>query len=178
MTSQVPGDPLPDFVLSALTGESVSLASIIDDKRGAVIVFWSGVCSHCQRYDTYLSRFAGRFPDLGLAVIASRQDESADDLSRILTTRRLTVPILHDRDRSIAHQWLVQQTPRAFLVDNERRLTYRGAIDNFKYPNDPDHRHYLEDAIADFLAGRKVQRQETASFGCPIESIYYDLPKP
>ena len=71
-----------------------------------------------------------------------------------------------------------QQTPRVFLLDAERRLLYRGAIDNFKYPRDPGYLPYLEPAIDDFLAGRKIRRPETASFGCPVESVYYRLPKP
>ena len=60
----------------------------------------------------------------------------------------------------------------------ESRLLYRGAIDNYKYPSDPEHQPYLEPAIEDLLAGRPIGRPETASFGCPVESVYYDLPKP
>ena len=178
MAVQTLGEPVPGFTLPALAGGDVSLDGTLASKRGAVVVFWSGVCSHCQRYDAYLNDFAARHPDLGLAVIACRQEESAADLRRTASQRGLTVPILHDAGRRVARGWLVEQTPRVFLVDGERRLLYRGAIDNFKYPGDPDHQPYLEAAIADFLAGREVERQETASFGCPVASVYYDIPKP
>ncbi len=40
-----------------------------------------------------------------------------------------------------------EQTPRVFLIDGERSLLYRGAIDNFKYPGDPEYLSYLEPAI-------------------------------
>jgi len=56
-------------------------------------------------------------------------------------------------------------------------LLYRGAIDNFKYPRDPEYAPYLETAISEFLAGKPVQRAETSSFGCAIQSVYYTLPK-
>jgi len=36
---------------------------------------------------------------------------------------------------------------------------------------------HLEPAIDDFLTGRPVERNETASFGCAIQSVYYILPK-
>jgi peroxiredoxin len=178
MTSQSLGEPLPDFTLPAVGAGEASLDAALAGKRGAVVVFWSGVCSHCRRYDAYLNGFADRHPELALLVIAARQDETADDLARTVKDRGLVFEVWHDAERRVARQWLVEQTPRAFLIDAGRRLLYRGAIDNFKYGQDPEHRPYLEPAIEDFLAGREVARPETASFGCPVESVYYDLPKP
>jgi hypothetical protein len=78
----------------------------------------------------------------------------------------------------VARQWFTQQTPRAFLVDSQQRLLYRGAIDNFKFPEDPGYQAYLEPAIEAFLSDRPIKRTETASFGCAIQSVYYNLPKP
>ena len=178
MTDQPFGNPLPTFTLPDLDGREVSLDAALAGKRGAVVVFWSGVCSHCRRYDAYLNGFAARHGELALLAVASRQDESAEDLRLTASERGLGFPILHDAERRLAHDWLVSQTPRVFLLDGDRRLLYRGAIDNFKYPDDPEHEPYLEPAIADFLAGRPIGRAETASFGCPVESVYYDIPKP
>jgi hypothetical protein len=59
-----------------------------------------------------------------------------------------------------------------------RTLLYRGAIDNFKYPGDPEYLAYLDPAVNSFLAGEPIARKETASFGCAIQSVYYILPKP
>ena len=167
------GAPVPDFELPDAAGGRRSLAEALGDRRGAVILFWSGVCSHCQRYDPWLGDFPGRFPELALVVVASRQNEDAAAIRRVAGERRLPFPILVDGHREVARAYRVEQTPRAFLVDAHRRLLYRGAIDNFKYPRDPDHRPHLESAIADFLAGRPPRRPETPSFGCPIESVYY-----
>ena len=178
MTAQPLDEPLPGFTLADLSGEESSLDDALARKRGAVVVFWSATCSHCRRYDEFLRRFAERHGELALIVVACRQDETAADLRRSASERRLDFPILHDITRRVAHDWLVSQTPRVFLIDPERRLRYRGAIDNFKYPHDPDYVSYLEPAIGRFLAGQPIERPETASFGCPVESVYYDIPKP
>lgn len=172
-TSQRFGEPVPDFELPDPGGAATSLAGALAGKRGAVVVFWSGVCSHCQRYDDWLGDFAGRRPELALLAVASRWNEDAAAVARAVAERRLRFPVLVDAQRRVARAFLVEQTPRAFLVDAGRRLLYRGAIDNFKYPRDPEHEPYLENAIADFLAGRPLARPETPSFGCPIESVYY-----
>ena len=176
--SQSLGAEVPDFRLPLVGGGELSLGGAGAGRRGTVVLFWSGVCSHCQRYDGYLNDFADRRPGIALVTVASRQGESARDLERTIAERGLRFPILHDAERRVAHAWVVEQTPRAFLLDGERRLLYRGAIDNFKYPGDPEHRPYLEAAIDDFLAGRPVARAETPSFGCAIESVYYRMPRP
>jgi peroxiredoxin len=142
-----------------------------------VVVFWSETCSHCNRYDTYLNEFTAKHPELGLVAIASRQGETVEKIRTTVSDRKLRFPILHDADGSIARQWYTQQTPRVFLLDSERHLLYRGAIDNFKYAADPEYQAYLEPAIEAYLAGRPIERSETASFGCAIQSVYYLLPK-
>jgi hypothetical protein len=157
---------------------TVSLRDALAGKQAAVLVFWSGVCSHCVRYDDYLNTFAARHPQVELIVIACRQGETRDDVRATAAGRGLNFPIRYDEDRAVAHAWFVPQTPRAFLVDARGRLLYRGAIDNFKYPQDPQYRAFLEQAIDEFLAGRPISRAETPGFGCAIESVYYSLPRP
>ncbi len=171
---------MDDFSLTEVrSGKATSLSGLLaerPDARGVAVVFWSGACSHCQRYDPYLNDFAGAHPKIALVAVGARQTESRTDLERIIEARQLEFPILHDPELRIADTWQVAQTPRVFLLDRRLRLLYRGAIDNFKYPQDPEHRQYLEDAIADVLAGRPVGRAETPGFGCPTRSVYFDLP--
>ena len=175
---QVIGHPLSDFALPSLDGATVRFSEVLGGRWGGLVLFWSGVCSHCVRYDTYLNQLTTEYPGLALLVVASRQGESLEQLRATAERRSLRFPLLHDGAQRVARTWLVQQTPRAFLVDPQRRLLYRGAIDNFKYAGDREYAPYLEDAIAALRAGRPVARPETPGFGCPIESVYYTLPKP
>lgn len=172
------GVPVPEISLPLLQGETRTLQSFLEGNKGAVVLFWSGVCSHCIRYDGYFNRFAERHPGLPLVTIASRQGETREQLRATAQSRSLRFPILHDPDSSAARKFFAQQTPRVYLIDSSRTLLYRGAVDNFKYPEDPDYQAYLEPAIEAFLAGRSIARRETASFGCAIQSVYYILPKP
>lgn len=170
--------PMDDFSLPLLTGEEQTLSDLLAGRRALIVVFWSAVCSHCRRYDAYLNERADQDPEVGLVVVASRQDESRESLRKAVRERRLRFPILQDAERVVAHAWEVRQTPRVFLLDAGRRVVYHGAIDNFRYPDDPEHEAYLEEAIAAFLDGRPAPRAETPSFGCPVQSVYYDLDKP
>lgn len=171
------GEPLGDFSLRKIGGGETSLGALMAGRRGAVVVFWSGVCSHCVRYDKYFNTFEQKHPELAFIVLAARQGESMESVQKTVADRKLKFPMVHDPGGVTAFQWFTQQTPRAFLMDSDRKLLYRGAIDNYKYPDDPEYVSYLEPAITQFLAGDPVVKSETASFGCAIQSVYYILPK-
>ena len=70
------GALVEDFTLTSIDGNNVSLRMLMKKKKAAVIVFWSGACSHCTRYDEYLNTFQERHPELGVAAIASRRGET------------------------------------------------------------------------------------------------------
>ena len=172
------GDVLDDFMLpESGSARTTSLSGALAGKRGAVVMFWSGVCSHCVRYDEYFNSFAEKHPDIALLVVASRHGEDAAMVEESRAERNLKFPILMDAGSKLARAWYTQQTPRVFLLDPDRKILYRGAIDNFKYPVDPQYEPYLEPAIAALREGKPVERTETASFGCAIYSVYYILPK-
>jgi peroxiredoxin len=174
---QAIGSPAVDFTLSDLSGAAHHLGTEIAGRKAAVVVFWSGVCSHCNRYDDYLNTFPDRHPDLPLLTIASRQQETPEMLRRTVSERALKFLILIDPGGAVARQWATEQTPRAFLLDGGLAIRYRGAIDNFQFPGTPDYEDYLEPAISNFLAGRPIAQPDTPSFGCAIQSVYYQLPK-
>src|SRR5712671_1247843 len=82
-----------DFTLPGVNGGHISLSALLKGKLGAVAVFWSGVCSHCIRYDGYLNSFAQRYPELALAVIASRAGETPEQICKTMTERGIHFPI-------------------------------------------------------------------------------------
>jgi peroxiredoxin len=175
--SQKFGEPLPDLFLADLKGRSVGLGSRLAGKKGGVVVFWSSTCSHCVRYDGYLNSFEANHPGLALIVVAARSGETLAGVQKAAAQRDLRFTLVHDGTAKAAGAWYTQQTPRAFLMDPDRKLLYRGAIDNYKFAGDSEHVDYLEPAIAEFLSGAEITRPETASFGCAIQSVYYTLPK-
>ena len=178
MQTQRIGELMPGFRLPLLDGAGERcLEDLLRDRRGALLVFWSGSCAHCVRYDAFFNRFVDRHPELGFAAIASRINETNEQMISAVRDRRLSFPILRDEGARIARLWFSQQTPRCYLLDQNGRLLYRGAIDNFKLASDPGHLEYLEPAIAQFLNGESIARADTPSFGCAIETIYYQLPK-
>ena len=172
------GEPMPTFHLALLDGSGDRTPEdFLRGRRGALFVFWSGSCAHCVRYDTFFNDFPARHPELAFAAIGSRISETREQMISAARERGLSFPILRDEGARVARLWFSQQTPRCYLLDGAGRLVYRGAIDNFRMPGDPERVEYLEPAIAQFLNGEAVSRADTPSFGCAIETVYYQIPK-
>lgn len=161
---------MEDFGLANIDGEEVTLQAVLTGKKGAVVVFWSSICSHCSHYDGYLNGFTARHPEIGIVAVASRRRETASQLRTNAMKRRLTFPILHDPTGKVAKRWFALQTPLVFLLDPNHVLLYRGAIDNSNFPRGCDKAAYLETAIGEFLAARPVTRHEIANFGSAIDN--------
>src|SRR5215831_13129304 len=123
------GEPLSDFSLRSINGSMVTLSSRLVKKKGAVVVIWSSTCSHCIRYDKYFNGFEERYPDLSLTIVSARWGESFDAVKMAAAQRKLKFVIVHDAGSEVAKAWFTQQTPKAFLMDQNRALLYRGAID-------------------------------------------------
>ena len=84
------GHEVPDFSLEDLEGGVRTLRGELAGQQAAVVVFWSYVCSHCERYDEYLSTFRERHPGIGLLAVASRQQETAEELRRAARGRNFS----------------------------------------------------------------------------------------
>jgi hypothetical protein len=59
-------------------------------------------------------------------------------------------------------------TLHAFVLDRERRLRYRGRVDDSRDPEKVEV-HDLMNALDDLLNGREVRVPETRPFACSID---------
>ena len=58
-------------------------------------------------------------------------------------------------------------TPHVFLLDQDRKVVYMGAVDDNQQP-DKVTKHHLREAIDAALAGTSAATTETKQFGCGI----------
>jgi hypothetical protein len=79
----------------------------------------------------------------------------------------LPFPYLKDSDGALARSCGAICTPHAFVFDADRRLRYRGRIDDSRTGRRVTSSD-LENAVADVLERRPVRVPETDPFGCAI----------
>jgi hypothetical protein len=76
-------------------------------------------------------------------------------------------PYLQDENGRVARAYGAVSTPHAFVLDRDRRLRYRGRIDDSRDPSKVTS-FDLDRALANVLENRPVKVLETQPFGCAI----------
>jgi peroxiredoxin len=171
------GTPAPDFQLpDVTTGKTVSLADF-RDKKAALVMF---ICRHCpyvKHVQDELSRlgkdYAGK--DAGIVAISSNDagaypDDRPESLREMSAEVGFVFPYVYDESQETARAYSAACTPDFFLFDAQRRLVYRGQLDDSRPGNGkPVTGRDLRAAIDAVLAGRPVDQTQMPSIGCNIK---------
>lgn len=171
------GTPAPAFSLPDVVSEcTISLATFA--KQRALLVMF--LCRHCP-YVVHVREELARLgqdyatQDVGIVAIsandASQYPEDAPEQLRAMAKElRFTFPLCYDASQQTAQAYTAACTPDFFLFDRERRLVYRGQLDESRPGNGrPVTGHDLRSAIEAVLAGQPVSSAQRPSLGCNIK---------
>lgn len=171
------GDKMPatDVEMQNVDGRMLTLGGIAGEK-GTLVIF---SCNHCPFVQAWQARMVaigndGQAKGVGVVLVNANDPVAfpADDLEHMKTqaeTAGYKFPYLVDATSDVARAFGADRTPDVFLFDAERRLVYRGAVDDNTYKPEEVKQHYLRDAVAALLAGQPVPTPETRSVGCSIK---------
>jgi peroxiredoxin len=171
------GTKAPDFKLAdVVSGRSVSLSTFQD--KGALLVMF--ICHHCpfvKHIKSELGRLGQDYSakDIGIVAISSNDpavssDDSPEGLKRMAADWGLDFPVCYDETQAVAKSYAAACTPDFFLFDRDRRLVYRGQLDDSRPSNGkPVTGADLRAAVEALLAGRAVSPDQKASIGCNIK---------
>jgi len=170
------GTRVPDFSLPDTEGEIVSLSDF-PGARALLVMF---LCNHCP----FVIHIRDRLVELvkewqarGVAVVGicandpqSYPDDAPQRLAQAARRHGYTFPYLFDETQEVAKAFRAACTPDFFLFDGERRLVYRGQLDDSRPDNGiPITGRDLSAAIDAVLEGRPMPREQKPSLGCNIK---------
>ncbi len=168
------GDTAPTFTLPLTDGRMVDLADL-PGAQAIAVVFW---CNHCPYVNAWLGRLndlAEELADRGLVVVCINSNDAvtypADSFDAMVERVRQTGTVFryaHDETQEVARAYGAERTPEVFLLDSERRLRYRGAIDDSTDPDGVTER-WLRDAALAVMRGQDVATPETPAVGCSVK---------
>ncbi len=166
---------IEDFTLRGISGKDYSLSEFSDHPI-VVVMFLGYECPLVQLYAQRIVQLEEKFRSQGVAVIAinSNLQDSILELKHFARTHGITFPLLKDPGNKVADQFGAERTPEFYVLDAERRIRYRGGIDDqygidFRGPErTQDH---LKNAVEDLLAGRDVKSPLTKVWGCHIGRV-------
>jgi peroxiredoxin len=130
------GTSAPDFNLPDTEGEQVSL----DDFKAAPALLVIFMCNHCPFVKHILDGLVGlvkEYQAKGVAVVginsndvANYPDDRPEMMARLAGQKSFTFAYLYDETQDVAKACRAACTPDFFLFDNERKLVYRGQMDD------------------------------------------------
>lgn len=171
------GTPAPEINLpDVVSGERVSLATFADDK--ALLVMF--LCRHCPfvlHVKHELTRIGEDYlgKPLGIVGISSNDAENypndaPEHLKAMAEELGFKFPLCYDESQEVAKAYAAACTPDFFLFDQERKLVYRGQLDDARPENGkPIDGRDLRAAIEAVLAGEAVNPDQKPSVGCNIK---------
>jgi peroxiredoxin len=170
------GTTAPGFRLPDTTGRMVRLEDFAGS-RALLVVF---MCNHCPYVKHVRPRFVELARDLqsrGTAVVAisandtgAYPDDGPERMAEEARTFGFSFPYLYDESQEAAKAYRAACTPDFFLFDAQRRLVYRGQMDDSRPGNGkPVTGKDLLEAAEATLRGAEVSRTQRPSLGCNIK---------
>ena len=176
---------LPDVV----SGKTISLTNFAD-KKALVVIFVSRHCPFVQHIKFELAKLGQDYKNrnVGFLAISSNDinthpNDAPELLKDFAQEVDLSYPLLYDESQKAAKDFFAACTPDFFVFDRNRKLAYRGQLDDSRPKNDlPVTGQDLRKAINYVLADQEIIWQQKPSIGCNIkwkagnEPVYYKVP--
>lgn len=171
------GTEAPDFQLpDTVTGQTISLGTF-SGKKALLVMF---ICNHCpyvKHVKDELARigrdYAGK--SLGIVAISANDaenypDDAPEQLKKTAREAGYNFPYCHDESQKTAQTYTAACTPDFFLFDENRKLVYRGQLDDSRPGSlEPVTGRDLRAAMDAVLAGQPVNPDQKPSIGCNIK---------
>ena len=171
------GTPAPPFALrDVLSGQVYSLDSCTG-KTALLVMFLCRHCPYVEHVQHEIAKIGQDYVDTGLGIIgissndpAHYPDDAPERLKDMAQQLKFRFPLCFDDTQEVAKVYKAACTPDFYLFDAQRRLVYRGQLDDSRPGNKkPVTGRDLRAAIDAVLAGTRVDSNQKASIGCSIK---------
>jgi peroxiredoxin len=160
------GTPAPDVSLSDF-----------DQAPALLVIFMCNHCPYVKHVADKMAELVREYQERGVAVVGINSndvegypDDSPEKMAEEAKHRGYTFPYLYDELQEVAKAYQAACTPDFYVFDRDRRLVYRGQMDDSRPGNGrPVTGQDLHAALDAVLAGRPVSRSQKPSLGCNIK---------
>jgi len=169
--------PMQEVKIFDISEESMTLNENIKS-NGILVVFTSNSCPFVVMWEDRYKILEEKCMNsgLGMVYINSNQakrdgDDSVEEMRIHSKEMGYTIPYLIDENSKLANAFGAKTTPHIFLFNSEKKLAYKGAIDdNYKSINDVT-KNYLLNALEEVSNQKSVSVNDTKAVGCSIKRV-------
>ena len=169
--------PVQNYKVKSIDGDFMSLNDNIK-KNGILVVFTSNKCPFVIMWEDRYKLIEDEClkSDIGMVYINSNEarrdgDDSIDKMKEHARKMGYKYPYLIDRNSKIANSFGAKTTPHIFLFNKNKKLIYKGAIDdNYESINEVK-KTYLLDALKQLTKNEPILVNKTKAIGCSIKRV-------
>ena len=171
------GTAAPNFALpDVVTGQTISLETFAD-KKALLVMFLCRHCKYVQHVKRELATLGRDYQskDIGIVAISANDaaayaDDAPESLKDMAAAESFTFPYCYDETQAVAKTYTAACTPDFFLFDRQRKLVYRGQLDDSRPGNQmPVTGKDVRAAIEAALADQPINPVQKPSMGCNIK---------
>ena len=169
------GTKAPKFELHNTVDDILYSSEQLFSKNGTVVMF---ICNHCpfviHVIDEIVSISENYKENISFVAISSNDvinypDDSPELMKKFAVNKNFSFPYLFDETQEVAKAYSAVCTPDIFLYNKDKKLEYRGRLDdNWQQPHNVT-REELRMAIDAVLNGNEIDFKQVPSMGCNIK---------
>ena len=171
------GDSAIDFSLQGVDGKTYSLSSFKSAKVLVVVI----TCNHCPYAQAYLPRLIQLQKDFSAKGVQfaginpndaeSYPEDSFGAMKDFAKEHGINFPYLRDETQETAIAYHAVCTPDIFVFDSERKLRYRGKVDDSQPYDKPEtaKNFWLVEALELALKNQSPKTSFRPVIGCSIK---------
>ena len=118
--SLLPGETPPQFELSDLQGNKVSLSSFTG--KLVLLNFWASWCAPCIEELPYLQKLHTRGQSDGIVVVSVAVDRNTKAISELVQANGVSYPVLMDKDMLVSDRYKSQGFPETFIIGPDGKI--------------------------------------------------------
>jgi len=127
----------------------------------------------CINYSSVIKKINQKIKNLNTLCVIPSKHYSLDEIKEFISTYKLNFPILLDVNNNISNLLNATTVPEVFLIDNNGKIKYNGAIDNWAIELGKNRgvatQHFLLNAINEVDEGKTVNIKYVKPIGCIID---------
>ena len=169
----------PDFELYDTNSQKILKSENIFGEKCTLLMF---ICNHCPfviHVNKEIVKIANDYQDKGISFIAissndvnNYPEDSPEEMTKMASKEKYTFPYLYDETQQVAKDYDAACTPDFYIFDNNKKLVYRGQLDDSRPGNNiPITGSDIRNALDCILFSRKINSHQKPSIGCNIKWI-------
>ncbi len=168
------GDEAPAWTdLPGTDGKKHSLADL-KEKQIVVVVFTCLTCptasDYEKRIDDLTRKYSGKESKVAVVPICvnPKKEDQLEALTKRVKEKEYAFHYLYDESQKIAKEFGAVYTPEFYVLDQDRKLVYMGAMDDATKASEVTE-NFVQNAIDATLAGKQPEKKIVVARGCLVK---------